>query len=90
MAYATFTKDPAAVLDYKINWAAVLGDDTIVVSGWVFQPGIDTLDPSFDTTSTRVWVGAGQLDASYLAINTIETAQGRVFIKSLSFKMEKE
>ena len=38
-----FLKDPDAVLDYKIDWSAWLGDDTISQSAWSAEDGI-TID----------------------------------------------
>lgn len=79
MAYASITKDPNAVLDYRFNWADWLAEvgDTISASTWTPDTGI-TKDSSANTTTTAtVWLSGGTAGQSYEVVNHITTAGGR-------------
>lgn len=78
MAVATFTKDPAAVLDYQLDWSAWLVADTIATSAWaVAGSGIVVDSDTNDTTTATVWLSGGTSGKEYTATNTIVTAAGR-------------
>lgn len=68
-------KDPAEVLDYKLNWVARLGTDTILTSTWVVPTGLTQPNAaSFTSNTTTVWLGSGILGTIYAVKNTITTA----------------
>lgn len=78
---STFTKDPDAILDYVIDWAAFLGTDTISTSTWVVPTGI-TLGtggtaPTNTTTTATAWLSSGTAYQTYRITNRITTAGGR-------------
>lgn len=73
-----FTKDPDAVLDYRIDWSAWLGEDTITGSSWVTDSGDITIDSNtYTDTDTTVWLSGGEAQVGYRITNSIETAAGR-------------
>lgn len=72
-----FTKDPIAALDYTIDWAAWLDDDTISESTWEAADGIDVDSDTATTTTTTVWLSGGTLGDTYDITNHIVTAAGR-------------
>lgn len=80
----TFTKAPAAVLDYVVDWSAWLDGDTIVDSEWVgVTPGLVVDSDSHTDTSSRVWLSGGVLGGNYEATNRIVTAGGRTDERSV-------
>jgi len=72
-------QDPDANLDYKINWALWLNQDTITASTYTIDPaGALTITfENYDTTETEVWLSNGDRGRKYKVINHITTAQGR-------------
>ena len=72
-----FTKDPLAVLDYKIDWSDWLGTDTITSSTWTVQSGITETISSNTTTTATIWLAGGRARNSYAVTNNIITAGGR-------------
>ena len=73
-------KDPAAVLDYSLDWSDWLGADTIATSAWTVGAGLtkvsdDSAGPA--ATYTTVWVSGGVNGTAYSCANTITTAAGR-------------
>jgi hypothetical protein len=72
-----FVRDHASFLDYKVNWAAWLGSDTIRESIWSTEPGISITNPSHSDTETTIWVSAGVPGLDYGLVNRILTDGGR-------------
>lgn len=70
-------QDPAAVLDYSIDWSAIVGDDPIVISVWVVPMGLTIVQDTYSATHTVVWVTGGEVDAMYDITSHIVTAAGR-------------
>jgi hypothetical protein len=90
MTVATYYKDPAAVLDYAINWATWLDGDTIATSTWTATTGI-TVDSSTNTTTmATVWLSGGTVGTSYVVTNKIVTAGLRTDERSLLIKVENQ
>lgn len=73
----SYIKDPAATLDYGLDWSAWLEGDTIATSTWTIPAGLTTADDSNDTTTTTVWLGGGIAGTTYRVTNQITTAGGR-------------
>jgi len=90
MSLGTKTKDPDAVLDYKIDWSTWLGADTIATSSWELPPGITKDSDSNTTTDTTIWVSGGNKGQKYTVVNRIATTAGRTddrsFVLSVSEK----
>lgn len=77
MTISEYTKDPAAVLDYGIDWSAWLDTDAISTSTWTVPSGITQDSSTSDTTTTTVWLSGGTVGQSYLVTNRITTTAGR-------------
>jgi hypothetical protein len=74
-----FIQDPDARLDYKIDWTAWLGADTIAVSLWMLDTANLTIyDESNDTVKAVVWLTDGVNGSSCLVTNRITTAAERI------------
>ena len=83
-------KDPDSVLDYSIDWAAWLGDDTIATSTWVISGSDASLveDSSSNTdTASTIWLSGGNLKSVYTVTNRIVTDEGRTADRSITFTM---
>lgn len=77
MADNKFTKDPDAVLDYRIDWTTWLDGDSIVSSTWTAESGI-TIDSFTDSaTNSTVWLSGGSAGERYAVTNSIVTTEGR-------------
>lgn len=73
----SFTKDPDAILDYRVDWAVWLAGDTIATSTWSADTGI-TIDSDTNTTTiATVWISGGVAGEQYQVTNHIITAMGR-------------
>lgn len=75
-----FTKDPAAVLDYTIDWDADdwLGTDTVSTATWTVPAGLTQPTSATNTsTTTTVWLGSGVEGQDYDVACKIVTAGGR-------------
>lgn len=80
-----FVKDPAAVLDYKVDWSAWLStDETISTSTWPDVPTGITKDSDASTTSTAtIWLSGGTDRTDYRVTNRVVTNQGRTDERTL-------
>lgn len=85
MATTMPAKDPADDLDYGIDWTYELAlvDDTIASSAWTVTSGITKGTDTHTTTGTTVWVSGGTAGQTYEATNTVTTAGGRTYERSL-------
>lgn len=74
------TKDPDEILDYKVLWAADLGEDTIVQSEFslVVPAGLVIDSDSHSATDATVWLSGGNDGEIGTILNRITTAGGRV------------
>lgn len=72
-----YIKDPDAVLDYEIDWATWLGDDTISASEWTVPAGITKDSDSNTTTTATIWLSGGTVETTYALVNHITTTAGR-------------
>jgi len=83
-------KDPDALLDHEINWAAWLEGDTIAESDWIVPSGI-TKDPdkgdTFTDTVAVIWLSGGTEGEKYELTNRITTAAGRIDDRTASVKI---
>ena len=73
-----FKKDPQAVLDYSVDWAAWLGTDTIASSLWVLSAGLTQMSKSHTSTMATVVLSGGVVGNEESATCRITTANGRV------------
>lgn len=91
----TFVKDPGSTLDYALDWTAPLSDattvvDSIVRSSWSAPSGIQVAESppsSFSGVETRVWLSGGSDGTNYDVVNRIETANGRVYERTIRIQV---
>lgn len=83
------SKDPNAVLDYRVDWSSWLaGGETISTSAWTVPTGItevnDAGHPTSSTTTTAtIWLSGGTDGTRYRVTNRITTSQGRTEDRSI-------
>jgi hypothetical protein len=66
-----FTKEPAEILDYSINWSDWLGDLTISTSAWSVPSGITKDVDSNTPTTTLIRLSGGTWGETYELSNAI-------------------
>lgn len=82
------SKDPGELLDYQIDWSALLDGDTIDSSSFAVLSGSVVIDSSsIDNVTTTVWLSGGTLNETCTVENTIETAVGRIFQQSVRLRI---
>lgn len=70
----TFQKDPAATLDYSVDWTEFLDTgEAISASTWTVPDGITQVTTSFTDTKGIIWLSGGTLGKSYEIVNRITT-----------------
>ena len=79
MPLSWHSKEPSAELDYTINWARDLGDDTIAASTWTVPPGLTENGTSNTESTTTIWLSDGELSKTYIITNEVVTAGGRTY-----------
>lgn len=58
----TFQKDPAATLDYSVDWTEFLETgEAISASTWTVPDGITQVTTSFTDTKGIIWLSGGTL-----------------------------
>lgn len=75
-----FTKDPDAILDYKIDWSAWLASgETITVATWTVASGVtkDSDSITDSNTSCTIWLSGGTVDTDYDLTVHITTSAAR-------------
>jgi hypothetical protein len=87
----SFVKDPDAVLDYKIDWSAWLGTDTITASQWLSEDEALVIDSEeASDTETVVWLSGGEIRKRHLVTNRITTADGRTNDRSIRISIKEQ
>lgn len=81
--FFTVTKDPQAVLDYRVDWSAWLSTDTIASVVWTVPSGITQASATNTTTSATIWLSSGEAGTDYLVGCRITTAGGRTDERSI-------
>lgn len=87
-------KDPGALLDYAIDWAAdYLDGDRLVDSQWSVTPtlpgGIAVAGHQFDSGVAKVTVSGGAPGLIYRLTNEVTTAAGTRDRRSVTLRVEK-
>jgi hypothetical protein len=87
-----YLKDPQAIVDYAIDWAAYLDGKAIVASGWSVAPveagGIAIEEASFDTTRTAARASGGLPGHIYGLANHVTLSDGSGDDRSLTLRVE--
>jgi hypothetical protein len=91
---AFLLKDPAASLDYVVDWGAeYLDGDAIAASSWSVSPdepgGASIAGSSFDLLVSTVQVAGGLPGKIYQITNHVTTASGREDSRSITLRVEK-
>jgi hypothetical protein len=87
-------KDPAAVLDYSIDWGAKYLNvgELLAASEWSVVPyeegGVSVAGSSFDASTSSVKAGGGLPGRLYSLVNRITTGSGRVDERSIVIRVE--
>ncbi|MCK1684253.1 hypothetical protein IVA87_33925 [Bradyrhizobium sp. 147] len=81
------SKQPGERLDFAIDWTERLEGDAIAASQFAVPPGILGEASSRSATSTTIWLSAGVDRRSYLIVNSITTAAGRVMRQAVMIKV---
>ena len=87
----TFLKDPAAVIDYAVDWqAAYLADQTIATSSWSIIPvgGLAVAAASHDAGRATVTLTGGTRGCVYRLTNRVGFSDGRSDERSLDVRVE--
>jgi len=75
---------PGARLDYGFDYSKHLDPgDVITASTWAQEGGLTIDGDTFQPTKTMTWVSGAQPGKQYRIRNTITTAQGRVFVRTM-------
>lgn len=87
-------KDPEAILDYAIDWAAdYLDTDAIVESNWSITPeepgGIELMGSQFEPGFAAVKAAGGIAGHLYRLTNHVILASGREDSRSIILRVEK-
>ena len=90
---AIFLKDPAARLDYAIDWQAFyLDGQTVLQSQWRVSPdaadGIMPIDAGHDGGRTAVTLTGGRRGILYRVTNQVTLSGGRCDERSLAVRAE--
>lgn len=83
-------KDPAAALDYAIDWSDWLGADVIAASVWTVTPpagGLTAASPSFTNTTAKTWLSGGTAGQVVRVTNRITTGLGRIDERSFNVRL---
>lgn len=91
---ALLLKDPAAVLDYAVDWGAeYLGDDDVLAqSRWSVDPdeegGVSIAGSIFDDRTSTVTAAGGIPGRIYRLFNVVVTQLGRTDERSIVLRVE--
>lgn len=89
-----FTKDPATIADYAIDWTAWLAGDTIDESEWTVPDDLTVDSDAQTTTQTSVWLSAGTAAIDYRKTHTLTnhiiTVAGREEDKTIYIQMREK
>lgn len=82
MALTHYKKDPAAVVDYSVDWSAWLDGDALAASSWSVSPasltdGVAVGATSHTAETATAWLSAGAPGENYTVTNRVTTAAGR-------------
>lgn len=80
-------KDPDAVVDYTVDWQAFTQGDTISTSIWTVPAGLTKGTDTFTDETATVFLSGGTTNTAYSIINTVTTADGRTFERSVRLRV---
>ena len=72
---AVFLKDPAAVLDYSLDFTDWLVEgEVLTAASWSVPGGLTKDSDTFSSTSTTVWLSDGTVGTDYTVTAQVSTA----------------
>jgi len=87
-----YLKDPAARVDYAIDWAGYLDGQTIAASAWSVDPaeqgGIAVDEDSFELLRTAARLSGGTIGRSYMVSNLVTLSDGSADARSIVLRVE--
>lgn len=88
-----FLKDPDAMVDYRVDWAAALaGGATLTASAWTVEPaepgGVVVSGAAFGVAEATARLGGGIAGHVYRVGNRVTTSDGSVDERSLVVRVE--
>ena len=87
-----FLKDPAAALDYAIDWSISAPDAWIAESGWTVAPadaqGLSVTGEGVSGLRTAATFSGGLAGCVYRITNNVLFADGRADSRTLSVRVE--
>jgi hypothetical protein len=89
-AMIAYTKDPDALLDYTVNWASLLGNDTIASVAWVVPAGITQASAANTTTTATIWLSGGTDGVDYDVTCRVTTSGGRVDDRTIRIRVSQQ
>ena len=88
MAYTTFEKSPASVLDYSFDWSSWLASgQTVSTSTWTADSGMTIDSDTKSNTKTTAIVSGGTEGNSYFVSNTVVTNDGLTVRRTFIIKV---
>jgi hypothetical protein len=87
-----FLKDPAARLDYEVDWSAICGPDRAVVAAdWTVTPqqdgGVTIADESLEACVARVWIEGGRDGDVVSLVNRAIFSDGTIDERSVPIRV---
>lgn len=79
----TFRKDPAATLDYMVDWTDWLDGDSIASVTWAVPAGLTETDRLNSGQIATIWLSGGAAGEKHKVACRITTAEGRVDERTL-------
>lgn len=88
-----FLKDPAAVLDYAVEWSpAYLASAAVTSSDWIIDPvepaGITAAATLMSSTRTGAVLGGGVPGHVYRVVNRVRLSDGRLDERTIALRVE--
>lgn len=90
---SVFVKDPAARIDYAVDWLAAAGDGQVIADSlWSVTPdeagGLTVASHAFDIVRTAVTLAGGIAGHVYRVANRVTMAGGGIDERSLVIRVE--
>lgn len=85
-------KDPNSIIDYAIDWSAVLAAvspaDGIATSTWTSEQQLVVDSSAYSGAIATVWVSGGRLGKTAKLVNRITTTGGRTHDRTIHVRIK--